>query len=68
MVSFANASAEDCVVTAVFQENGNTKKRIRGFHVAALKPWEHVDHVIMNLPASALEFLGDFLAYQFSEV
>lgn len=22
------------------------------------KSWEHFDHVIMNLPASALEFLG----------
>ncbi|XP_074367263.1 tRNA (guanine(37)-N(1))-methyltransferase 2-like isoform X3 [Apium graveolens] len=24
------------------------------------KPWEHVDHVIMNLPASALQFIDSF--------
>ncbi|URE10284.1 hypothetical protein MUK42_22966 [Musa troglodytarum] len=46
------------LVKAVFQGNGNTNKRIRGFHLTVSRPWEHVDHVIMNLPASALECLG----------
>lgn len=31
---------------------------MRGSEIAAVKTWEHVDHVIMNLPASALQFLG----------
>lgn len=26
-----------------------------------VKAWEHFDHVVMNLPASALEFLGKCL-------
>lgn len=37
-----------------------TSKRMRGFEPPALKPWEHVDHVIMNLPVSALQFLDAF--------
>lgn len=27
--------------------------------LAEPKPWEHFDHIVMNLPASALEFLGE---------
>ncbi|KAL2929285.1 Glucan endo-1 3-beta-glucosidase 8, partial [Bienertia sinuspersici] len=33
-----------------------TNKRMKGFE-PSVKPWEHVDHVIMNLPASALKSL-----------
>lgn len=33
-------------------------KRVRGSQPFDAKPWEHIDHVIMNLPASALQFLG----------
>ncbi|KAG6488750.1 hypothetical protein ZIOFF_049999 [Zingiber officinale] len=40
-----------------FLENGNITKRTRGLPLTESRPWAHVDHVIMNLPASALEFL-----------
>lgn len=49
-------------------ENGNEKsaggrkgrknKRMRASDFPSPKTWEHIDHVIMNLPASALYFLG----------
>lgn len=29
-------------------------------NISDVKPWEHFDHIVMNLPASALEFLGMF--------
>jgi tRNA G37 N-methylase Trm5 len=46
-------------------ENGRNKKG-RNFTASVakekinleVKAWEHFDHVVMNLPASALEFLG----------
>lgn len=41
-----------------------TNKRMKGFEPSSVKPWEHVDHVIMNLPASALEFLGNAPTYK----
>ncbi|CAL5021022.1 unnamed protein product [Urochloa decumbens] len=35
-------------------------KRVRGSGPPPTKPWEHIDHVLMNLPASALQFLDCF--------
>lgn len=35
-------------------------KRMTGLEPPKLKPWEHVDHLIMSLPASALQFLDAF--------
>jgi len=37
---------------------GSTNKRMRGSEMSVTKPWEHIDHIIMNLPASAVQFLG----------
>ncbi|KAM7274953.1 hypothetical protein ACFE04_016819 [Oxalis oulophora] len=39
---------------------GSTNKRLKASELPNAKPWEHVDHVIMNLPASALQFLDAF--------
>lgn len=35
-------------------------------NIVDVKPWEHFDHIVMNLPASALEFLGTFHLNKFS--
>ncbi|XVF88485.1 hypothetical protein PTKIN_Ptkin19aG0055100 [Pterospermum kingtungense] len=42
------------------KKKGNTNKRMKGSDLPKAKAWEHVDHVIMNLPASALQFLDAF--------
>ncbi|XP_022749755.1 tRNA (guanine(37)-N1)-methyltransferase 2 isoform X2 [Durio zibethinus] len=42
------------------KKKGNTHKRMKGSVMPKAKAWEHVDHVIMNLPASALQFLDAF--------
>ncbi|XWS17214.1 hypothetical protein CRYUN_Cryun33cG0049100 [Craigia yunnanensis] len=42
------------------KKKGNTQNRIKGSVLPEAKAWEHVDHVIMNLPASALQFLDAF--------
>ncbi|XP_044464135.1 tRNA (guanine(37)-N1)-methyltransferase 2 isoform X2 [Mangifera indica] len=39
---------------------GKKNKRMRGSELPNAKTWEHVDHVIMNLPASAINFLDAF--------
>jgi hypothetical protein len=39
-------------------KEGNTNKRRRGSEISVTKTWEHIDHVVMNLPASAIQFLG----------
>ncbi|KAL7239827.1 hypothetical protein ACSBR2_005657 [Camellia fascicularis] len=37
-----------------------TNKRMRGSDSFNTKTWEHLNHIIMNLPASALQFLDAF--------
>ncbi|KFK34855.1 hypothetical protein AALP_AA5G201900 [Arabis alpina] len=39
---------------------GNANKKLKQTLLPMAKPWEHIDHVIMNLPASALLFLDAF--------
>lgn len=44
------------------QTKKTNNKRVKGSGPPPVKPWEHIDHVIMNLPASALQFLGNVLS------
>lgn len=50
----------DCQDADANQTKRQNKKRVRGLGPLPSKPWEHFDHVLMNLPASALQFLDCF--------
>ncbi|XP_054812332.1 tRNA (guanine(37)-N1)-methyltransferase 2 isoform X2 [Prosopis cineraria] len=47
-------------ITEGGSSQGSTNKRVKGSDVSDTKTWEHIDHVIMNLPASAIQFLDAF--------
>ncbi|XP_043690548.1 tRNA (guanine(37)-N1)-methyltransferase 2-like isoform X3 [Telopea speciosissima] len=47
-------------LSAHHRSKETTNKRMRRSRVSNTKTWEHVDHVIMNLPASAIQFLDAF--------
>ncbi|OEL20436.1 tRNA (guanine(37)-N1)-methyltransferase [Dichanthelium oligosanthes] len=50
----------DCQDGDASQTKKRNNKRVRGSGAPPAKPWEHIDHVLMNLPASALQFLDCF--------
>ncbi|VVB05840.1 unnamed protein product [Arabis nemorensis] len=54
------SETENGVVKDCKSIEGNANKRLRQTLLPIAKPWEHIDHVIMNLPASALQFLDAF--------
>lgn len=45
-------------ISVADRRKGSKNKRMRSSDISNIKTWEHVDHVIMNLPASAIHFLG----------
>ena len=53
-----NESVDGTSAFVAGRRKGSKTKRMRGPEISDVKTWEHVDHVIMNLPASALQFLG----------
>ncbi|KAK3210779.1 hypothetical protein Dsin_015485 [Dipteronia sinensis] len=55
-----NGNAESAGKSVSGGKKGRKNKRMRGSELSNVKTWEHVDHVIMNLPASALQFLDSF--------
>ncbi|KAF9604261.1 hypothetical protein IFM89_004967 [Coptis chinensis] len=55
---YGNEGGAELEVTGRIKRSRN--KRIRGFKPINIRTWEHVDHVVMNLPASALQFLDAF--------
>ena len=63
MASVMDQNTENGLIIAASVIKGNTNKRIKGFKLSISKAYEHVDHIIMNLPASALQFLGEFHFY-----
>ncbi|RCV07191.1 hypothetical protein SETIT_1G224900v2 [Setaria italica] len=50
----------DCQDGDASQTKQRNNKRVKGSGPPPTKPWEHIDHVLMNLPASALQFLDCF--------
>lgn len=61
-----NGSADGTGTSGAGRRKGSINKRMRGSVMSNAKPWEHIDHVIMNLPASALQFLGKIPLHQSS--
>ncbi|KAI9191284.1 hypothetical protein LWI28_006425 [Acer negundo] len=55
-----NGNAESAGISVAGGKKGRKNKRMRGSELSNVRTWEHVDHVIMNLPASALQFLDSF--------
>ncbi|CAL2274966.1 unnamed protein product [Prunus armeniaca] len=55
-----NESVDGTSAFVAGRRKGSKTKRMRGPEISDVKTWEHVDHVIMNLPASALQFLDAF--------
>ncbi|PQQ13096.1 tRNA (guanine(37)-N1)-methyltransferase 2 [Prunus yedoensis var. nudiflora] len=55
-----NDSVDGTSAFVAGRRKGSKTKRMRGPEISDVKTWEHVDHVIMNLPASALQFLDAF--------
>ncbi|EEF47023.1 conserved hypothetical protein [Ricinus communis] len=55
-----NGNPHGAAISSTSKRKGSINKRLRASELPNTKPWEHVDHVIMNLPASALQFLDSF--------
>ncbi|KAJ8750414.1 hypothetical protein K2173_015553 [Erythroxylum novogranatense] len=55
-----NRNTNDTSPSFTCWKKGNANKRMKSSELSNAKPWEHVDHFIMNLPASALQFLDAF--------
>ncbi|XP_027147954.1 tRNA (guanine(37)-N1)-methyltransferase 2 isoform X2 [Coffea eugenioides] len=55
-----NGTGDGADVAVIARTKHGSNKRIKSSESFTIKPWEHVDHVIMNLPASALQFLDAF--------
>lgn len=56
-----NKRADSAGVPGTGKKTKGLNKSTRSSKSFDTNPYEHVDHVIMNLPASALQFLGKVL-------